>query len=286
MPWPFLALINIITAAIVVLFQRVLMKEENSNPVGSGIIFQFGLGIISLLFAVALGRFSWPSFATHPNLIVWFIVVAFLWTGSTLFGFKAAKKIGAGEITILGAGNSIITIFLSVLFLGEALKISTLIGTAFVLFAIWLINSEKLSFRSREGVLFALIAATCAGVAVVIDALILKTYDAFSYVAIMSFLPGMILVCLFPKQIVKLPALLKPKPFLFMSIFCLIYVIQALSYYLAFQNGAPMSQLTPLSKSSIILTVILAIIFLKEKSNLKKKIVATVLVTIGAILLG
>jgi uncharacterized membrane protein len=47
-----------------------------------------------------------------------------------------------------------------------------------------------------------------------------------------------------------------------------------------------MSQLTPLSKSSIILTVILAAIFLQEKSNLKQKVVAALLVTVGAVLLG
>ncbi len=145
---------------------------------------------------------------------------------------------------------------------------------------------EKLSFKSREGVLYALVAATCAGVAVVVDALILKNYDAFSYVTIMSFLPGLILLSFFPRQIVKIPDLLKPKAFVFMTMFCFIYTIQGLSYYLAFQNGAPMSQLTPLSKSSIILTVILAVIFLQEKSNLKRKIIAAILVTIGAVLLG
>jgi len=286
MSWPLLAFINIITAAVVVLLERVLLKDENSNPVASAIIFQFGLGVMALLAAVGLGRFSWPTFAAHPEFVWLFGLAALLWTGSTLFNFKAAKKIGAGEITILGASSSIIAIFLSVLFLGEVLKISTIAGTALILLAVWLINREKLSFNSREGVILALVGAACAGVAVVIDASILRTYDVFSYVAIMSFLPGLILVCVFPKQITKIPALLKPKQFLFMSVFCFIYTIQGLSYYLAFQNGAPMSQLTPLSKSSIILTVILAAIFLQEKSNLKQKVVAALLVTVGAVLLG
>jgi uncharacterized membrane protein len=286
MPWPFLAFINIITSAVVVLLQRILMKEEESNPVGSAIIFQFGLAIMGFLFAVTLGHFAWPSFVSHPEFLIWFTLSTFLWAGSTLFSFKAAKRIGAAEITILGASNSIISILLSVLFLSEVLKVSTIAGTILILFAIWFINSEKLSFGSRRGVVYALLSASCAGVAVVVDALTLKTYDAFSYVAIMSLLPGIVLLGFFPRQITKIPALLKPKPFLFMCFFCFIYTIQAISYYLAFQNGAPMSRLTPLSKSSIILTVILAVIFLRERSNLPKKIVAAALVTIGAILLG
>lgn len=286
MTWPILALINIVTSAVVVLLQRVLMKEEDSNPVGSSIIFQFGLGIIALLFAVVLGRFSLPAISTHPELVFPYLLATLLWTGYTLFSFKASKLVGAGEMTILGASNSIITIFLSILFLSESLKITTIFGSALILFAIWLVNSEKLSFSSREGVIFALISAACGGIAVVVDATILKSYDAFSYLAVMSFLPGIVLLSSFPKQALKIPSLLKPKPLSFMLFFCFIYTIQSSSYYLAYQAGAPMSQLTPLSKSYIVLTLVLAVIFLKEKSNLKKKIVASVLVTIGAILLS
>jgi uncharacterized membrane protein len=155
-----------------------------------------------------------------------------------------------------------------------------------MMIAIWLVNSEKLSFKSREGVIYALISASCAGVAIVLDAVILKSYDAYSYLAVMSFLPGLVLMCIFPKQLTKIPKMLKPKKFLFMALFCFIYTIQSASYYLAYQGGAPMSQLTPLSKSYIVLTIVLAVIFLNEKSNLGKKIIAAILVSVGAILLS
>lgn len=283
MTWLTYALISIVTISIAALLQRILMQPEKSNPVGYAIVFQFGLGLISLVFTIALGKFSLPSFDRH---LLQFILSAFLWAGATTFVFKALKRLSAGEVIILGASSAVVSIILSVIFLGEVLKITTLGGTFLVLLSIWLISTEKFSFVSREGVIFALLSAFCIGVAVVNDAIILKTYEAFSYTTIMSFLPGFILLLFFPRQITKINQLLNRKSLSLMFIFCIFSSIQAITYYLALQNGAPVSQLSPLIKSSIVLTVVLAAIFLKERSNIYRKIIAAFIVTVGAILLG
>lgn len=118
------------------------------------------------------------------------------------------------------------------------------------------------------------------------DAIILKTYEAFSYTTVMSFLPVFVLLLLFPKQIIKMPKMFDRKTLPIISILCFFYSIQAITYYLALQEGAPISQLSPMTKSSIVLTIILAAVFLKERSNLLKKSIAAIAVTIGVILLG
>jgi uncharacterized membrane protein len=71
-----------------------------------------------------------------------------------------------------------------------------------------------------------------------------------------------------------------------MAIFCFFYSIQAVTYYLAYQSGALLSQLSPVTKLSTVVTVLLGIIFLKERDNLPRKIIATILATAGGILLG
>lgn len=283
MTWPILVCINIITGALVVLLERVLMKDENSDPIGYAIIFQFGVGFFSLFFALIVGRFAFPPI---EQLLPNFILSTLLWAGSTVFGYKALQKLNAGEVTILGVSNTIVAMALGAIFLGEILKTSTILGAALVLFAIWIVTTEKLTFASRDGIIFALVSAVCAGVAVVNDAIILRMYEAFSYTAVMSFLPGIVLLFFFPKHIIKMKNLFNKKALLLMATYCPLYSIQALAYYSAFKNGAQISQLVPLTKSSIILTVILAAIFLKERTNLKKKIAAGIVVTIGAILLG
>jgi len=69
-----------------------------------------------------------------------------------------------------------------------------------------------------------------------------------------------------------------------MIVFCIFYSIQGIAYYLAFQKDAPVSQLSPLVRSSIVLTVLLGAIFLKERQDLVKKLFAAVIVSAGAIL--
>ena len=283
MSWPILACISIITVSVAGILERVLMKNEQSNPIGYAILFQLILGSISLVFAVVFGKFALPSVS-----IPWyqFIISSVLWAASTVFTFQAVKTLTAGEVTILSASGAIISILLGIIFLREVLTVPLLIGTVLILLAIWIINTEHVSFSSKRGIIFALLAALCAGIAVVNDASILKHYEAFSYTAIMSFLPGILLICCFPKELVKTVRTIHRNVIFMMVIFCLFYAIQAITYYLAFQYGAPVSQLSPLTKSSIVLTVILAAVFLKEKSNLPKKIIAAILVTVGAILLG
>jgi uncharacterized membrane protein len=283
MPWIFLALISITTLSVASILARVLLKEENSNPVGYAIVFQLLLGLISLIFALLFNKLIPPPPETSA---IQFLFSAVLWATSTIFSFKALKLITAGEATILGSSGAFISITLGIIFLGEALKISTIASAILIFIAILAISTGKLSFSSKRGIVYSLISASVAAVAVVNDTAILKTYEAFSFTALMCLLPGFILLLSFPKESIKIPKMFDRKTLTLMTVFCTLYSIQAITFYLALQNGAPISQLSPLSRASIVLTVILGVIFLKEKSNLGKKFIAAIMVTIGAILLG
>ncbi|NMC60639.1 MAG: hypothetical protein GYA51_14835 [Candidatus Methanofastidiosa archaeon] len=52
------------------------------------------------------------------------------------------------------------------------------------------------------------------------------------------------------------------------------------------EKNTPLSKLSPITKASIILIVLLGAIFLKERLNLTKKLIAAVVLSIGAILVG
>lgn len=283
MSWFTLAIISIFSISITTLLQRVLMRKEESNPIASAIVFQFLLAAYVFIFALVLGKFTLPP-TNISNLR--FLVSSVLWAGTTYFSFQAFKLLGAGEVTILISSNAIVSIILSVLFLKEILTLQIITGFALVLGAILVINSQNLSFKSRKGIFLALLTALFSGIAVVNDAFILKTYEAFSFTAIMSLLPGVILILAFPKELNNIKNYFLKRDFRIMLILTFFYSIQAVAYYSAYQIGAPISTLATLTKASIVLTVILAAIFLKERSNLPKKAFAALMVTIGAILLS
>ncbi|MCR4329027.1 MAG: DMT family transporter [Candidatus Roizmanbacteria bacterium] len=283
MNWLIFACISIVTVSIATILERVLMKDTKSDPVSYAITFQFTVALISFLFAILFGKFVLPPLGT-----LWprFVLSSFLWAGATVFGFQAIKRLSAGEVTILTTTSSVVSIALGIFFLKELFNIQMALGALLIFIAIWIVNSAKATFHSREGIIFALLSAVCAGAAVVNDAVILKGYEAFSYTAIMSLLPGVILVLLFPRSMKKVAPLMNKKTIGLFFVFCLFYSLQAITYYLAFENNAPVSQLSPFMKSSIVSIVILEAIFLRERKNMGKKIVAAILVTAGVILLG
>jgi transporter family protein len=283
MSWITLAFISIVTTSFSTLIARVMMKDKDSNPIATSILFQFMLCAFVAIFTFMLGKFEWiPADVSYFRSFL----SALLWAGSTFFSFKAIKVLGAGETTIIISSSAIVSIILGVVFLGEILTFQIILGFILILGAVFIVNSDKLTFGSRQGVIFSLLVSVFSGAAVVNDAYILKSYDAFSFTTIMSFLPGVILALAFPRETTKIKKLLKGKSIGMMLILTFLYAIQAVSYYLAYQNGAPISTLATLTKASIVLTVILGAIFLRERSNLPKKAVAALMVTIGAILLS
>ncbi len=283
MLWQISAIISVVFSSTASLLQRLLMKDDRSDPIGYAIIFQLLLGFASLLFAILFGKFVFPPITKMP---MYFVISAVLWAAYTIFSFNAIKRLNAGEVTILISSSSLITIILGILLLHESMRIQLAIALLFVFGALLIVTTEKLNFSSRKGVIFALIASLCSGIAVVNDAVILKSYEAFSFMAIMSFLPGILLLMVFPKRINKIIPVLDIRFALTMILFSVIYSIQGITYYFAFTKGAPISQLAPITRASVVLTVILAAIFLKERSQLTRKFLAAILMTIGVVLLG
>jgi len=153
------------------------------------------------------------------------------------------------------------------------------------LVSVVLISNVKKGFKFNKGVIYALAVGLFYGLAVVVDAFNIKHFDAISYAVIMAFLPGIILLLLNPKA-VKGFGVVKNLSFLKkMGTLGFFYSGQAILYFLALAVGGKASQIGPISQAQVIVTVVLAVILLKEKDNLLKKIIAAILVTIGVILM-
>jgi uncharacterized membrane protein len=70
-----------------------------------------------------------------------------------------------------------------------------------------------------------------------------------------------------------------------MSLYSGFYGIQAITYYMAIGSGANVSQMSPITRSQVILTVLLAAVFIKERERLPIKIFSAMLVMVGALLI-
>lgn len=254
------------------------MKKEESDPIIASIIFQFLLTFFGALFALFTG-FHLPSLSLLP----YFLLSGVLYAGGTLAFFKSIKLIEASEMTVLGGSGVLFTILISFIFIHERLSPLQFFGAFLIFCAVVLINYNKKTFRLNTGAWLAILGAACYGIAVVADTYIVKRYDAVSFLPLASFTPGLVISLWYIR---KVPATIRSLKHIDRNllIYSFLYAIQGVTFYLALQYGALVSQMSTISRASIILTVVLAAIFLKETKHVWRKIFAALLTTAGVLL--
>ena len=276
--WYILAIINVVSISVGALFQKLSMKKNESDPVASSVIFQFLLGFITLVYAY-LNGFRLPP----VQLLPYFVTSGVLYALGTIAYFKAYKFIGASEVTVLGGAGVITTIIASFLFLHDTLTLRQIIGVILIISAVIVVNITRKKFTVNAGTWLALLGTSAYGLAVVSDSYIVRQYHAISYLPLISFLPGIFIFLAFIRrarsicrEVMRVDRNL--------VIFILLYAVQAITFYAALGVGALVSEISIISRTAIILTVILAMIFLKETKDVLRKILAAVLTTLGVLL--
>ncbi len=279
MHWLIFSAINVVAISVSSLFQKLAMKNEKSDPVTSTAIFQFLFALFGGVAALISGFHLPPS-----ELFVYFIFSSILYAIGTTSFFRAAQILEASELTVLGSFGTIVTILISFFFLGERLSTPQWLGAAFILTGVTIVSYERTGIKFNSGVIWALVGAFCYGLGVTFDAYILRFYDALSFIPVISTLTGIVVLVIHPNKISKFFVDLRTVNSN-LRIFTFLYVIGAISFYYPISQGILVSQMSSIGRVSIILTVILAMIFLKERLHIGKKILGAILTTIGIMLI-
>jgi len=279
MHWLVFIIISVTAISVSALYQRLAMKEKSSDPVASSILFQIILTVCSFAVTVFTG-FRMPDIHLWPQLLS----AAALYAAGTYFLFRAVQVVEASEMTILGGFGTLTTIIVSFLFLSERLTVIQLAGALLIISAVILVKYERKKPSFTRNTAYALLGSACYGIAVVFDGYILRTYDSFSYVPVMSLFPAVILMLIFPKT---LPGIVKGARSINKNliIYSILYVFAAELFYIALDRGALVSQASTIMRASVIITVILAMVFLKERDNPWKKLFGAILTTAGILLI-
>lgn len=279
MHWLIFGALNVVGFSVAAIFQKLAMKKSDSDPVTSSIIFEFLLATVGGIVAYFVGFTLPPS-----NVWVFLLIIGLLYAYGNLLFFKSIKTIEASEMSILGSAGTLVSVVLSYIFLNERLSGAQIVGVLFILAAVVVINYNRHKFQLSIGAWQALGGAACFGTAIIFDAFILRSYTAISYLPVGAFIIGVILLLSFPKSFGKVVQDVR-KINRNLVIYGVLYTFAALMFYLPLQYGTYVSQLSAIGRVSIILTVILSAIFLKERSHIGKKIIGAILTTIGIFLI-
>lgn len=282
MNWFLLVIISAVTASFARILQKVLLNDKNNNPIAFAFVFGISVDVIMLVWALIEG-FSIPNLVPLiPNLLA----MTLLYCLANIFLFKAFKSAEASEVSILLASSTIWSVLSAVIMLGERLTIIKLLATTLVFVGVATVYYSKSKWKLNFSHLFALLSAVCFGVAFTNDAFIVGKFQNVSSYMFIAFLLSSFAVLLFePKAVKQLKHFLQKGVIAKLSLTSLVYGISAVTVFQAYKNGGEASVISPISQTSVLITVLISYFLLKEKDRLLNKTIGALLVLSGVWLL-
>ncbi len=281
MSWQLLVGLSVAFFSLSGICHRMVMKDVESDPFAQTIAFYGLMGVFAFIIAIFRGGFHYHiSFTQMP----FFVLITLFSTIAPTLNFKAAQRLEASESSILLSSQKLWEVILAFLFLREAFSLQRLLGTIIVLLGVALAQWRNERFVLNQGIMLALLAALSYAGSEITAYFVLRDFDAPSLNVYSALFPVITLFCLRPQTYKKFRFYLKPKYLATIVVVSFTATLASIFLYTAYQVGRNASQLAPIMASETILTVLLAILLLQERSNMVQKILGAVIVVIGVIL--
>lgn len=223
-----------------------------------------------------------------PSRITLFDLLLTIFTLTTYILYSYV--ISMGELSLTGtiiSSYPLSTMFFSVALLGEKMTVVQLIFTLLIIFGVVLIGfPEKLRGLKVEGWFgLAIVTALLIGFGDFLAKIVIGRIGVANYFLIygVSYLPGLIISLVLDKKGRKLPKI-PFKDWASALIGASMVTGAGIFFFIALSKG-PASLVAPVASSYTALTVLLALIFLKEKLR-KVQALGVAFVVLGIILIG
>lgn len=182
--------------------------------------------------------------------------------------------------------RAVVTTVVATIFLGETVHTNQLVGMILIFSAILITQNLKKIKLNLEGTLLAILASFIFGIGNVFERVILKEMNIYLYLAPAFIIPGVIL---FVFQTSRLSGKKITLTKVTTSHILTVGVISALSGILsmyAIIQAPSAGHYAFVNQTRVIMVAIFAYIFLQERGNIKRRIFAAFLCTLGLLLLA
>lgn len=285
MNWLFATGLAITSRAAYSLGTKILSKEVNVTPQTQTFLLSFTSGVLAFLFSPVIGGVNFSSIDKHFVIILFIVLTSVV--GNIIY-FTGQKYLDTGTTQIAFSSILIWGITLSILFLKSKFSPLQVAGAALLMFAIALTQFKKGGLILNSGVALVIISAFLFSFFQVASASVSPFISTGTYLIVVFFGSSLAIFLIYMRGIItdfrKLYVHLGStiNIILFTSGTSLLYNIFA---YLAYKTAPSRGTVVVLLTSQVVLSVIFGIIFLKEKDNVAKKIVAGVLAFAAGILI-
>jgi len=113
----------------------------------------------------------------------------------------------------------------------------------------------------------------------------LETLDLYHFLTLAWLAAPVLIISLDPKIIIKTKEFLNYKDLKKIIIMSVIYAISSVAFFASLDIAPTTGQVSTISRSGVILTVVLSVFLLKERKNLKLKILGAIISMLGLVLI-
>ncbi|MGB4762312.1 MAG: DMT family transporter [Candidatus Saccharimonas sp.] len=281
MTWQLFTLISVVSLSFSVILQRVLLHKDKTDPIAYVIVFQGIVGALLMIPAVISG-FSLAGIAAValPALIS----IVLFGIGHIVYA-KTLQRVEASAFSVLLATQAVWTMLLGFVLLHESLTLVQILGTVLIFASVGVLARNVAKVFRERGTLLGLLTGLMFGVAVYTWSYVGRHVDPLSWAAISFVGTTLVVLVLRPRSVRKMKPFLHTKVLWKMLALGATYGLGSLMMLLAYKYGT-FAIVSPLRQTSIILTVLLALLLLPaERNHIRRKIIAAVVCTIGVILI-
>ncbi|MEA4854320.1 MAG: EamA family transporter [Christensenella sp.] len=284
--WLLFALGSALFAGMTAILAKIGMKNVNSTlatAIRTVVVLIFAWGMV---FFVG----SQDEMGQISGITLLFLVLSGMMTGASwLCYFKALQLGSVSKVAPVDKSSIILTVVLAFLFFGEPVTLGKILGLAAIGAGTLLMvkknagkSEEAESDKSRSWLLFAVLSAVFASMTAIFGKIGIQNVEsnlgtAIRTVVVLAFAWLMVGVTRTGKGLNNITK----HDWLFLILSGVATGASWLCYYHALQGG-PASVVVPVDKLSIVVTVVFAVIFLKEKLS-KRAVFGLLLIAAGTL---
>lgn len=260
------------------LFKIVIKNSKNEGTIT--ILIQFIAGITAILIS-PLFKFTW---STDWKLYLTLIVACIFYSISDRMNTTVRNGIEASTFSIISQLSTVFMILSGLLFFKEPFVLKKIIGASLIILSNIFIFYKKGNQKINKFVILGIISNIAYTIALFIDVNISNNFNLTIYVSI-TLLTSALFIIIFEKiKITQIKIELKNSNKPLILITGTSWAIQLISQLNAYNLGS-VTSVAPLISLTVIGNVIISYIFLKERNNLLKKIIAATTIIISIILI-
>ncbi len=236
--------------------------------------------IISFLIVIIFNSFEKINIKTFIFLILSGISTTLLWINY----FKALDYGNVNEVTPVDKTSIVITLVLSSIFLNEKITILKIISCILIIVGTFLMVNKSEHSNNKKWLLYAILTAIFTSLSAIISKIGLRDINPSLgnfYRTIIVFILIWFYVIIKKKQ--KNIITIKRQTWIYLIISGFTTSLSWLFYFYALKTGEA-SMVFPIEKLSVVVSIGLSYVILKEKMT-KKSIIGLILIIIGTLIL-